>query len=157
MASVSLRSSSISLMAGTLTCTRARRTNRTGRPRSTALPWYWVAKVAKNRDRGIMVGGGAKPGERRGGRQRGAPNKRTLDVIERLAALRCDPITGRARMRSTKRTQWSCAHECSPNSRNTSPRNARRWIRRAPRSTHTCRGTSANLLAFWNQTGGRGG
>jgi hypothetical protein len=43
-------------------------------------------------------GGGSKPGERRGGRQRGAPNKRTLDVIERLAALRCDPITGMARI-----------------------------------------------------------
>lgn len=26
------------------------------------------------------------------------PNKRTLDVIERLAALRCDPITGMARI-----------------------------------------------------------
>jgi hypothetical protein len=43
-------------------------------------------------------GGGSKPGERRGGRQRGAPNKRTLDVIERLAALHCDPITGMARI-----------------------------------------------------------
>jgi hypothetical protein len=45
-----------------------------------------------------MAGGGAKPGERQGGRQRGAPNKRTLDVIERLAALHCDPITGMARI-----------------------------------------------------------
>ena len=45
-----------------------------------------------------MAGCGSKPGERRNGRQRGAPNKRTLDVIERLAALRCDPITGMARI-----------------------------------------------------------
>lgn len=37
-----------------------------------------------------------KPGERRGGRKRGSPNKRTLDVIDKLAALRCDPIAGMA-------------------------------------------------------------
>jgi hypothetical protein len=43
-----------------------------------------------------MAGGGSKPGKRRGGRQRGSPNKRTLVVIERLAALRCDPIVGMA-------------------------------------------------------------
>jgi hypothetical protein len=50
-----------------------------------------------------MAGGGAKAGERRGGRQRGVPNKRTLDVIERLAALRCDPITGMARIALNKK------------------------------------------------------
>jgi hypothetical protein len=50
-----------------------------------------------------MAGGGSKPGERRGGRQRGAPNKRTLDVIQRLAALRCDPITGMARIALNKK------------------------------------------------------
>jgi hypothetical protein len=49
-----------------------------------------------------MARGGSKPGERRGGRQRGAP-KRTLDVIERLAALRCDPITGMARIALNKK------------------------------------------------------
>jgi hypothetical protein len=43
-----------------------------------------------------MAGGGSKPGERRGGRERGVPNKRTLDVIDRLTALRCDPIAGMA-------------------------------------------------------------
>jgi hypothetical protein len=43
-----------------------------------------------------MSGGGSKPGERRGGRQRGAPNKRTVEVVERLAALCCDPIAGMA-------------------------------------------------------------
>jgi hypothetical protein len=50
-----------------------------------------------------MAGVGAKPGERRGGRQRGVPNKRTLDVIERLAALRCDPIAGMARIALNKK------------------------------------------------------
>jgi hypothetical protein len=32
------------------------------------------------------------------GRPKGALNKRTRDVIEKLAALRCDPITGMARI-----------------------------------------------------------
>jgi hypothetical protein len=50
-----------------------------------------------------MAGGGSKPGERRGGRQRGVPNRRTLDVIERLATLRCDPITGMARIALNKK------------------------------------------------------
>jgi hypothetical protein len=50
-----------------------------------------------------MAGCGSKPGERRGGRRRGAPNKRTLDVIERLAALHCDPITGMARIALNKK------------------------------------------------------
>jgi hypothetical protein len=35
---------------------------------------------------------GAKTGERRGGRQKGTPNKATLAVTEKLAALGCDPI-----------------------------------------------------------------
>ena len=39
---------------------------------------------------------GSKPGERRGGRQIGTPNKRTLEVRERLAELNCDPIQGMA-------------------------------------------------------------
>ena len=41
---------------------------------------------------------GSKPGEHRGGRRAGTPNKRTLDVIERLDALGCDPIEGMARI-----------------------------------------------------------
>lgn len=45
-----------------------------------------------------MPRGGAKPGERRGGRKPGTPNKRTADVAERLAALGCDPIAGMARI-----------------------------------------------------------
>jgi hypothetical protein len=39
---------------------------------------------------------GSKPGERRGGRAPGVPNKKTADVAEKLAALGCDPITGMA-------------------------------------------------------------
>jgi hypothetical protein len=39
-----------------------------------------------------------KLGERRGGRRRGSPNKSTLDVIDKLAALHCDPITGMAKL-----------------------------------------------------------
>jgi hypothetical protein len=35
---------------------------------------------------------GAKVGERRGGRQKGTPNKRTIAVAEKLEALGCDPI-----------------------------------------------------------------
>jgi hypothetical protein len=35
---------------------------------------------------------GAKLGERRGGRQKGTPNKRTIAVAEKLEALGCDPI-----------------------------------------------------------------
>jgi hypothetical protein len=31
------------------------------------------------------------------------PNRRTLDVIEKLAALRCDPITGMARIALDKK------------------------------------------------------
>ena len=41
---------------------------------------------------------GAKAGERRGGRQIGTPNKRTIAVTEKLAALGCDPIEGMARI-----------------------------------------------------------
>ena len=39
---------------------------------------------------------GSKPGERRGGRQKGTPNRRTLEVQQRLAELDCDPIQGMA-------------------------------------------------------------
>lgn len=35
---------------------------------------------------------GSQPGERRGGRAPGTPNKRTLELIERLAELDCDPL-----------------------------------------------------------------
>src|SRR5688572_8513947 len=46
---------------------------------------------------------GSQPGERRGGRQKGTPNKRTLEVIERLAQLNCDPVEGLARLAMNSR------------------------------------------------------
>lgn len=45
-----------------------------------------------------MRRGGAKPGERRGGRQKGTPNKRTQAVTKILATVGCDPIEGMARI-----------------------------------------------------------
>jgi hypothetical protein len=39
-----------------------------------------------------MSRGGSKPGERRGGRCKGTPNKRAMAVAEKLEALGCDPI-----------------------------------------------------------------
>src|SRR5689334_9428245 len=39
---------------------------------------------------------GSKPGERRGGRQAGTPNKLTQEISERLAAKGVDPIEGLA-------------------------------------------------------------
>jgi hypothetical protein len=40
------------------------------------------------------------------GRPKGALNKRTLDVIDRLAALKCDPIAGMARIAMDKKTPF---------------------------------------------------
>ena len=37
-------------------------------------------------------------GQKTGGRKAGTPNKRTLDVIERLDQLGCDPIEGMAKI-----------------------------------------------------------
>lgn len=51
-----------------------------------------MTKVGANR--------GAKPGEKRGGRQAGTPNKRTLDVIAKLESLDCDPVQGMASVAS---------------------------------------------------------
>ena len=45
-----------------------------------------------------MAGRGAQPGERRGGRRKGTPNKRTAAVAETLEALGCDPVEGMARI-----------------------------------------------------------
>jgi hypothetical protein len=41
---------------------------------------------------------GSAPGERRGGRKKGTPNRRTTEVTERLAELGCGPIEGMARI-----------------------------------------------------------
>src|SRR3954464_9148586 len=43
---------------------------------------------------------GAKPGERRGGRQKGTVNKQTANVMEILSRLNCDPIEGMAKIAS---------------------------------------------------------
>ena len=45
-----------------------------------------------------MSRGGSKPGERRGGRCKGTPNRKTQAVIDRLDALGCDPIEGMAKI-----------------------------------------------------------
>lgn len=42
--------------------------------------------------------GGSKPGERRGGRAEGTPNKATASIEEKLARLGCDPLEGMARI-----------------------------------------------------------
>mgnify|MGYP003345183770 CR=1 FL=1 len=41
---------------------------------------------------------GSKPGERRGGRQKGTPNRRTLEIEERLVAVGCHPLEAMARL-----------------------------------------------------------
>ena len=42
-----------------------------------------------------------------GGRQKGTPNKRTLDVGDRLAALGCDPLEGMARIAMSEEADLS--------------------------------------------------
>jgi hypothetical protein len=39
---------------------------------------------------------GAKPGQRFGGRQKGTPNRKTEEIAEKLARLKCDPLEGMA-------------------------------------------------------------
>jgi len=39
-----------------------------------------------------MAGGGSKPGERRGGRQAGAKNRRTTDLVQQLEELGLNPV-----------------------------------------------------------------
>lgn len=43
-----------------------------------------------------MAGRGSAPGERRGGRQKGTPNKVSLDVAAILAKMDCCPFKGMA-------------------------------------------------------------
>jgi hypothetical protein len=43
-----------------------------------------------------MPGGGSKPGERRGGRQKGTGNKDKAELQRKLRLLGCDPIEGMA-------------------------------------------------------------
>lgn len=47
-----------------------------------------MAKVDKNSEK--KTRGGSKPGERRGGRQKGTPNKKTLEFVEALGSF--DPV-----------------------------------------------------------------
>ena len=46
----------------------------------------------------LLMGVDIARGRRTGGRTAGTPNKRTLDVIERLDQLGCDPIEGMAKI-----------------------------------------------------------
>jgi hypothetical protein len=50
---------------------------------------------------------GAKTGERRGGRQKGTPNKKTIAVAEKLAALGCDPIRQMGQIAMDERVEVS--------------------------------------------------
>jgi hypothetical protein len=50
---------------------------------------------------------GAKTGERRGGRQKGTPNKKTIAVAEKLAALGCDPIKQMGQIAMDERVEIS--------------------------------------------------
>jgi|SRR5215208_2309295 len=54
-----------------------------------------------------MSRGGSKSGERRGGRCKGTPNKRTLAVAEKLAALGCDPIKQMGQIAMDERVEVS--------------------------------------------------
>lgn len=51
-----------------------------------------------------MPKGGSKPGERRGGRKAGTPNKASAALQERLASLGCDPIEALARIAMNRKT-----------------------------------------------------
>src|SRR5687768_1600394 len=46
----------------------------------------------------LLTGVDIARGQKTGGRTAGTPNKRTLDVIERLDQLGCDPIEGMAKI-----------------------------------------------------------
>ena len=47
---------------------------------------------------------GSQPGENRGGRAPGTPNKRTAELVERLAELECDPVEGLAKIAADPNT-----------------------------------------------------
>jgi hypothetical protein len=55
---------------------------------------------------------GAKLGERRGGRQKATPNKRTQAVADTLAELGCNPIEGMQRSRWMKVSRCNCGRRC---------------------------------------------
>ena len=45
-----------------------------------------------------MPKGGSKPGERRGGRSKGTPNKKNLSIQAKFESIGCDPLEGMARI-----------------------------------------------------------
>lgn len=75
-----------------------------------------ATKVAKSsRKRASNPNRGSKPGERRGGRKRGTPNKRTEDLVERLSeAMGADwcPIVALARIADDPGTSLDMRVRC---------------------------------------------
>ena len=59
-----------------------------------------------------MPRGGSKPGERRGGRKKGEPNKRTAQfratVLEKLREMDCDPIEKLAAIANDEKNPIDC-------------------------------------------------
>lgn len=55
-----------------------------------------------------MPGGGSKPGERRGGRQKGSVNKSTQEAHEIMARLGCDPIANLSHIAERKVSCGTC-------------------------------------------------
>ena len=60
------------------------------------------------------------------GQHEAAINKRTLQVIDRLAALKCDPIAGMARIAMDRKNPVELRGRMSRNLRNMSRRSGRR-------------------------------
>lgn len=67
-----------------------------------------MAKVAKDSEK--KTRGGSKKGERRGGRQKGTPNKKTLEFIEALGTF--DPIANLIEICRTTEKEDLRAHIC---------------------------------------------
>ncbi len=61
-----------------------------------------MAKVVKNSEK--KTRGGSKKGERRGGRQKGTPNKRTLEFIEALGDF--DPVEALVNLYKTSKDEF---------------------------------------------------
>ena len=57
------------------------------------------------------MGRGAQPGERRGGRKKGALNKKTLDLIETLSAKGYDPVAELIRIAAIAEKEYERADE----------------------------------------------
>jgi hypothetical protein len=71
---------------------------------------------------------GSKPGEKRGGRQKGTPNKKTLAVAQKLEALACDPSEGRwPEPLWMKPSRWRYVQVPTGSWLNTSRQSAKRW------------------------------